>query len=115
MNLERFLYRYLGGHLQIGPVTFYGHNAMHFAVNVRVGRRGHFCFRPTVYQFGHWWPWYCYLSPNATPQSATWGVGPGFETEDRKQMNRRRRGEPIGERSWGAGDPQPAEEVGNNE
>ena len=62
---------WLGEHISIGPVTIYGANAMHWAVNVST-RWGYFCFRLPFFCFGQWWPLYCYLSPTATPQDATW-------------------------------------------
>lgn len=63
------------GHLTVGPLTVYGRNAMHGAVNIRA-RNGFFCFR-----IGHGdWPWYLYVSPDATPQRATVARGPGLLT-----------------------------------
>ncbi len=67
---------WLGGHVTLGPVTIYGANAMHWGVIVLTSHRGYFCFRLPFRCFGHWWPLYCYLSPDATPQGATkwwWG------------------------------------------
>lgn len=69
--------RIFTGHVSIGPVTIYGANAMHYGVTVSTGR-GYICFRPTTGKDGHW-PWYLYVSPNATPGSAWWGTGPGFD------------------------------------
>ena len=72
-----FAENFLGGHLTIGPVTVYGENAMHWAVNIRT-RKGWFCFRLPFRSYGYWWPLYCYLSPDATPTRATkwfWGKG----------------------------------------
>jgi hypothetical protein len=73
-QMERFLDRWFGGHVTVGPVTVFGRNAMHFAVNIRT-RDGWICFKPPTRCFGVWWPWYFYISPDATPQSATtlWG------------------------------------------
>lgn len=62
---------YFGGHLCIGPVTIYGENAMHWAVNIRTRRLGYVCFRLPFRCFGRWWPLYFYCSPDGTPQSAT--------------------------------------------
>lgn len=71
--------RYLGGHVSIGPLTLYGANAMHFAANLRIPSLGvHVCARPTTWHNG-WWPWYVYVSPNATPWAALFGWGPGFD------------------------------------
>ena len=66
----------VGGHLRLGPITFYGRNAMHFAVNVRT-RFGYVCVKPSTRCFGVWWPWYFYVSLDATPQSAKRVYGRG--------------------------------------
>ena len=59
------------GHFRVGPViVYYGDNAMHWAINIRT-RWGFLCAHPTV----RCWPWYIYLSPDATPDRATWGIG----------------------------------------
>jgi hypothetical protein len=63
---DRMIDRWLGGHLTIGPVTVYGRNAMHFAVNIR-SRWGWICFKPPTRCYGVWWPWYFYISEDATP------------------------------------------------
>jgi hypothetical protein len=64
--------RHLGGHIHFGPVVIYGWNAMHVAINIHVPWRswGWVCFHPTFRVFGGWWPWYFYISPDATPNSA---------------------------------------------
>lgn len=72
--LERILDRLFGSHLSFGPVVIYGRNAMHFAVNIR-SRWGYVCFRLPLRCFGRWWPLYFYVSPDATPQSATFAIG----------------------------------------
>jgi hypothetical protein len=64
----------LSGHITVGPVTIYGFNAMHCAVNVRTRRWGYVCFKPPTFVFGCWWPGYFYCSPDATPQSATFDL-----------------------------------------
>lgn len=69
-----FWENFFGGHLSIGPITIYGENAMHWAVNIRCFG-GYFCFRLPFRCFGHWWGWYFYHSPNATPWAANWYVG----------------------------------------
>ena len=77
-----FLERYFGGHVSFTVfgkrVTLYGFNAMHVAVNIHWRDRYWLCFHPTFRCFGVWWPWYLYASPDATPGSAFWGYGPGF-------------------------------------
>ena len=81
MKLERWLAKYLGGHITIGPVTIYGHNAMHWAVNIKTRRWGYVCFRLPLPSYG-WRPLYFYLSPNATPWAATFMLGRRGHWED---------------------------------
>jgi hypothetical protein len=73
-RLDQFFTRYLGGHCNLGPITFYGYNAMHWAINIRTSR-GWFCFKPVSWAFGKWWDGYVYFSRDATPYSASWGFG----------------------------------------
>lgn len=68
--------RHFGGHWSCGPVTIYGWNAMHVAVNIQT-RWGYVCFHPPFRVFGHWWPWYFYVSPDATPYRARFRMGRG--------------------------------------
>lgn len=70
-----FWQRHFGGHVNLGPVTIYGENAMHWAINIKTKRWGYVCFRLPVRCFGCWWPLYWYCSPDATPQSATFLMG----------------------------------------
>ena len=65
-----FLENFLGGHLNLGPITIYGANAMHWAINIST-RWGYVCFRLPFRCFGKWWPLYFYVSPDSTPQGAT--------------------------------------------
>ena len=59
-----------------GRVTIYPlRSAMHGAINVWTKRWGYVCFKPPTYVYGRWWPWYFYLSPNATPWGATLILG----------------------------------------
>lgn len=74
---SRFLDRYFGGHVNIGRVTLYGYNAMHFAANIRL-KRTWLCIHPPVRCFGVWWPWSIYVSRDGTPSGRTWGIGPGL-------------------------------------
>jgi hypothetical protein len=66
-------------------ITIYGDNAMHCAVGIRL-RHVYLCVHPTFRR----WPWYVYISRNATPWGAIWGIGPGFERRDRRKADRRR-------------------------
>lgn len=65
---------FMSGHLTIGRVTFYGENAMHWAVNIRF-KKTYMCFRLPFRCFGEWKPLYLYFSPDGTPSSATWKLG----------------------------------------
>lgn len=85
-----FAENFLGGHKTIGPVTIYGENAMHWAVNIKTRRWGYVCFRLPFRCFGRWWPLYFYCSPDATPGSSTVAVGPRFSKTE-KLMARIRR------------------------
>jgi hypothetical protein len=88
---DRWLEKHLGEHFTVGQLTVYGWNAMHVAVNYRTKRWGYICFHPPLYWCGRWWPWYFYLSPNATPWAATFAVGPGVDPENRRKAAARRR------------------------
>ena len=69
-----FAENFLGGHFEIGPITIYGENAMHWAINIET-KWGYVCFRLPVRCFGKWWPLYFYISPNGTPSAATFKIG----------------------------------------
>lgn len=75
-----FWERRLGGHVSFWGhrVTIFGWNAMHVAINIRAFGI-YWCIHPTIRCFGHWWPWYFYISPNATPWAAWLRIGPGVE------------------------------------
>jgi hypothetical protein len=74
-----FMERYFGGHVSFGPFVIYGYNAMHVALNIET-RWGWVCFHPTWKVFGVWWPWYFYISKDATPSGKRFGIGPGLHT-----------------------------------
>lgn len=65
-----FAENFLSGCWTLGPITLYGENAMHWAVNIKT-RWGYVCFRLPLKCFGRWWPLYFYVSPDATPHEAT--------------------------------------------
>ena len=93
---DRWIDRVFTGHLSWGPLTIYGANAMHWAINLRITRLRTLCFHPTTRTFGGRWPWYVYLSPDCTPGAAYWGFGPGFRehsagtAEERAEVRARR-------------------------
>jgi len=67
---KRWQDRLLRGHLHLGPITLYGANAMHWALQIKTPW-GFICAHPRTRTFGGNWPAYFYVSPDATPQSAT--------------------------------------------
>ena len=71
-----FLEHFLGGHVNVGPVTVFGENAMHWGVTIVTQKWGYVCFRLPIPSFGRWWPLYFYVSPNATPWASTFYIGP---------------------------------------
>ena len=76
--MKRKLMKFIEGHLSIGPLTIFGLNAMHVALQLST-RWGYLCFHPGWGQ----WPWTLYLSPVATPWASTFAAGPGI---DRQQI-----------------------------
>lgn len=77
--------------MRIGPLTAYSfRSAMHGAWNVSTRRYGYVCFKPPTYVFGKWWPWYFYLSPNATPWGATLIVGREYDRGEKRMARLRR-------------------------
>jgi len=65
---------FMSGHINIGPITIFGQNAMHWAINIK-SKWGSICFRLPFPCFGRWWPLYFYISPDATPCRATYIIG----------------------------------------
>ena len=70
-----FKYRFMSGHIQIGKLTIYGRNAMHWGVTIHTKKYGYICFRLPFTDHGKWHPLYFYCSPNATPWAATYMIG----------------------------------------
>lgn len=74
---------FMGGHINIGPITIFGANAMNWTVNITTKRWGHICF--TLPVLARWQRWrhddkkkyrgYFYISPNGTPQASTFYYG----------------------------------------
>lgn len=80
-RIERFLDNKLGGHISIGNLTIYGHNAMHWGITYWTKRWGYICFRLPLFCYG-WKPLYFYLSPNATPWASTFILGKKHDRND---------------------------------
>lgn len=81
--IERWQDRWFTGHVSFLRlpsgrkfITIYGANAMHWAIDIWFFGQ-YYCFHPTTKTFGCKWPWYFYISKDATPFNA-WGIGPGF-------------------------------------
>ena len=91
-RLETWFEERLSGHVRIGRLTIYGYNAMHVALTYRTRRWGYICFHPQVRCFGGWWPWYFYMSPDATPGMAYIAFGPGVDQRDKERAIQRRTG-----------------------
>lgn len=95
--MRGWLHRNFGGHCTFTVpflrwrVTIYGFNAMHVAINVRTIRWGYICFHPPMRCFGAWWPWYFYVSKNATPWAAYRAIGPGVANDDKEAARTRRK------------------------
>lgn len=64
--------RWISGHINIGRLTIYGRNAMHYAWNYKRKDGMYVCFRPPSRCFGMRLGWYLYISPDGTPSSATY-------------------------------------------
>ena len=81
--------KHLHGHWELGPITLYGQNAMHWAINIKLPRC-YLCFRLPVRCFRRWWPLYLYISNNATPSNATLLLGQ-YSIEDKVAAKFRRK------------------------
>jgi hypothetical protein len=75
LKISNWLSKHLGGHLDIGPVTFFGFNAMHGAIQFHVKKYGYITISPPLRHNGGWWPAHIFISPDATPCSATFVFG----------------------------------------
>lgn len=76
---KRWQDRLFHGHVNIGRITIFGANAMHWAINIR-GQKNWWCFHWRTRTFGAEWPWYFYISPDATPYSAVFRTGARFKS-----------------------------------
>lgn len=93
--IRRWCWKRLGSHISFKVsrwhVTVYGFNAMHVAINIRTRKWGYICFHPPIIHLsGKAWPWYFYLSPNATPSVSTFAIGPGIDRSTRRLAKTRR-------------------------
>lgn len=77
-----FKYDFLSGHINIGKLTIYGRNAMHWGCTLYTKKYGYICWRLPFTCNGRWWPLYLYFSPNATPWAATFMLGKKEDRDD---------------------------------
>ena len=77
---SRWQDRLFRGHVNIGPVTIFGANAMHWAINVRFCG-AYWCFHPRTRTYGGLWRAYFYISRDATPYSAKFKLGRKWQYE----------------------------------
>lgn len=77
---KRWQDRLFRGHVSIGPVTVFGANAMHWAINLRL-RGNYWCFHPRTRTYGALWRSYFYVSPDATPSNAIFRIGRKWQYE----------------------------------
>jgi len=82
-RFDCWMQEHCGGHISLGNgrrvrLVIYGYNAMHVAVNLWLFKTW-ICFHPPWKVFGHWWKWYFYISPDATPCSATFRLGHHYD------------------------------------
>lgn len=99
-KIGEFLDKKIGGHINIGNLTLFGDNAMHFGGHYWTKKYGYVCFRLPIpcgiidyFLYGgrlRWEPLYFYLSPNATPWAATFMLGGGF-TKTEKLISKLRK------------------------
>jgi hypothetical protein len=99
-KIGKFLYKKIGGHINIGNLTLYGDNAMHFGGHFWTKKYGYICFRLPIpvhivdyFLYGdkiRWEPLYLYFSPVATPWAATFMLGRGFTKLEKLQTKLRR-------------------------
>lgn len=80
---------FLGEHINIGPITIYGANAMNWAVNISTKKWGYICFSlpfPTYMRRMH--GNYFYISPNGTPWASTFYRGKDKEQRVKSVLRR---------------------------
>lgn len=91
---------FTGGHLNIGPMTIWGANAMNWAVSIYTKRWGYICFSlPAIARFKRsrytgklYFDWYFYISPNGTPWASTYYIGVNKKEHIRAQIRKLRFG-----------------------
>ena len=77
---------FMSGHISIGKFTWFGENAMLWAMEYRTKKWGYVVFKPPIRTFGKYHGWWFYLSPNGTPWASTYYIGVStFGAHDRNQ------------------------------
>lgn len=93
MAIHEWSLKHLKEHINLNlfgkKVTISGANAMWFTVQFHTRRWGWVCFRlPT------WHPifrWKLYVSPNGTPGTSTFAIGPGMPKDEKRRAYIRRK------------------------
>ncbi len=79
-----FCEAFLGGHLNIGKnITIFGSNAMNWTLLIHSKKYGFISIKlPTIEKYANtgkrYLKWHIYISPDATPSSATWSFNRGM-------------------------------------
>jgi len=94
--LPSLFWKYLGGRISIcRNIIIHGFNAMHVSIQIRHKKYGWICFHPPlpliIFGIGNKWPWYIYISPNATPWASTLLIGPRFSRKKKKEAKERKK------------------------
>ena len=64
---------FMSGH--ISNFTWFGENAMLWAMELHTKKWGYIVFKPPIRSFGKYHGWWFYLSPNGTPWASTYHIG----------------------------------------
>jgi hypothetical protein len=87
---DDFFMKFFGGHLSIGKkITFFGENAMSWAVEIQTKKWGYVVFKPPIRTYGEYHGWWLYFSPNATPWACTYYIGHTASNEKIKSKIRK--------------------------
>lgn len=91
-KVEFFFEKHFGGHISVGPVTVFGLNAMHGAIEIKTERFGYITIFPPLYWSGHYQEPGIVVSPNGTPAKATfiWGRHRDISKAERVAAHMRR-------------------------
>ena len=104
VNLRKGISKLIDGHINIGNLTIYGDNAMHWGCVYSTKKYGYLCFRLPLPQgiadkirWGFknnkliWHPLYFYISRNATPWASVFFIGKKHDIDDWSKARMRKR------------------------